>query len=62
MAEVQVVRNVRIPLSLDAEIRRIAKYEDRTISKVMQRFLTVAVHQYLQLNENSMQNSEIEIP
>ena len=60
MAEVQVVRNVRIPLSLDEKIRRIAKYEDRTISKIMQRLLTGAVYQYLQLNEGSMQNREIE--
>ena len=58
MAEVQVVRNVRIPLSLDIDIRRIAEYEDRTISKVMQRILRDGVSRYLEAHENFMLQSE----
>ena len=54
MADVHVVRNVRIPLSLDAEIRRIAEYEDRTISKIVQRLLQYAVDKYLKDNEQFM--------
>ncbi len=49
-----VVRNVRMPLSLDTEIRRIAEFEDRTISKVIQRLLQHAVDKYLKEHENSM--------
>ena len=49
-----VVRNVRMPLSLDTEIRRIAEFEDRTISKVIQRLLQRAVDKYLKEHENSM--------
>ena len=44
---VYVVRNVRMPLSLDNDIRRIAEFEDRTISKVIQRLLKQAVSKYL---------------
>lgn len=55
---INVVRNVRMPLSLDTEIRRIAKYEDRTISKVIQRLLQRAVHEYLDDNEQSMLHDE----
>lgn len=54
MADVQVVRNVRIPLTLDTEIRRIAEYEDRTISKVIQRLLQQAVESYLEEHEQIM--------
>lgn len=45
---INVVRNVRMPLSLDTDIRRIAEYEDRTISKVIQRLLQRAVREYLE--------------
>ena len=58
MADVHVVRNVRIPLSLDAEIRRIAEYEDRTISKIVQRLLQYAVDKYLKDNEQFMLHDE----
>lgn len=60
MADVQVVRNVRIPLTLDTEIRRIAEYEDRTISKVIQRLLQHAVSEYLELHESDMVQREEE--
>lgn len=60
MADVQVVRNVRIPLTLDTEIRRIAEYEDRTISKVIQRLLQQAVSEYLELHESDMVQREEE--
>ncbi len=60
MADVQVVRNVRIPLTLDTEIRRIAEYEDRTISKVIQRLLQHAVSEYLELHESDMIQREEE--
>lgn len=53
-----VVRNVRMPLSLDTEIRRIAEFEDRTISKVIQRLLQHAVDKYLQDNEQFMLHEE----
>lgn len=49
-----VVRNVRITLDLDTSIRRIAEYEDRTISKTIQRLLQQAVSQYLDKNEQTM--------
>lgn len=49
-----VVRNVRITLDLDTNIRRIAEYEDRTISKTIQRLLQQAVSQYLDKNEQTM--------
>ena len=58
MADVHIVRNVRIPLSLDTEIRRIAEFEDRTISKVIQRLLERAVYKYLRDNEQGMIESE----
>lgn len=40
------VRSVRMPLELDAQIKQIAEYEDRTISKVIQRLLESAVFEY----------------
>ena len=46
-----VVRNVRITLDLDTNIRRIAEYEDRTISKTIQRLLQQAVSQYLKMSK-----------
>ena len=55
---VHVVRNVRMPLSLDNDIRRIAEYEDRTISKVIQRLLKQAVSKYLDDNEQFMLHDE----
>ena len=58
MSNVPVIRNVRIPLSLDTEIRRIAEFEDRTISKVIQRLLQRAVNKYLKDNEQSMLQDE----
>ena len=54
MAEACVIRNVRMTLDLDKEIRRIADYEDRTISKTIQRLLQRAVNEYLKDNEQSM--------
>ena len=48
MSNVHVVRNVRVPLSLDTDIRRIAEYEDRTISKTIQRLLQRAVDKYFE--------------
>ena len=54
MAEAYVIRNVRMTLDLDKEIRRIADYEDRTISKTIQRLLQRAVNEYLKDNEQSM--------
>ena len=67
---VYVVRNVRMPLSLDNDIRRIAEFEDRTISKVIQRLLKQAVSKYLDDNEQSIicyeeydrQHGAIELP
>ena len=58
MSNVPVIRNVRIPLSLDTEIRRIAEFEDRTISKVIQRLLQRAVNKYLKDNEQFMLHDE----
>ena len=58
MSNVPVIRNVRIPLSLDTEIRRIAEFEDRTISKVIQRLLQCAVNKYLKDNEQFMLHDE----
>ena len=60
MAEEQVVRSVRIPLSIDKQIRRIAEFEDRTISKVMQRLLQDAVDKYFELHYQSIKESEDE--
>ena len=53
---VYVVRNVRMPLSLDNDIRRIAEFEDRTISKVIQRLLKQAVSKYL--DDNGLYDDE----
>lgn len=53
-----VVRNVRITLDLDTNIRRIAEYEDRTISKTIQRLLQQAVSQYLESHEQFMLKHE----
>lgn len=53
MPDVYVVRNVRMPLSLDTEIRRIAEREDRTISKTIQRLLQSAVEKYFKDNEGA---------
>ena len=58
MAEEQVVRSVRIPLSVDKQIRRIAEYEDRTMSKIIQRLLQDAVEKYLQTHYKSIMESE----
>lgn len=58
MTNVNIVRNVRIPFDLDIDIRRIAKYEDRTISKTIQRLLQCAVRKYLEDNEQNMINDE----
>ena len=58
MSNVPVIRNVRIPLSLDTEIRRIAEFEDRTISKVIQRLLQYSVDKYLHEHEQSMLYAE----
>ena len=55
---VYVVRNVRMPLSLDNDIRRIAEFEDRTISKVIQRLLKQAVSKYLDEHEQSILHYE----
>ena len=55
---VYVVRNVRMPLSLDNDIRRIAEFEDRTISKVIQRLLKQAVSKYLADNEQFIIHDE----
>lgn len=60
MAEEQVVRSVRVPLSIDKQIRRIAEYEDRTVSKVMQRLLQNAVEKYFELHYQSIMESEEE--
>lgn len=45
-----VVRNVRIDIDLDNSILAIAKYEDRTISKTIQRLLQKAVNDYFREN------------
>ena len=58
MINVNIVRNVRIPFDLDIDIRRIAKYEDRTISKTIQRLLQRAVREYLDDNEQGMIHDE----
>lgn len=53
MPDVNVVRNVRMPLSLDTEIRRIASLEDRTISNTIKRLLDYAVHHYLDCEQSA---------
>ena len=45
-----VVRSVRMPLWLDKEIKTIAEYEDRTISKIIQRLLATATLDYREKN------------
>lgn len=40
------VRSVRMSVRLDDELQDIAKYEDRTISKIIQRFLQQGVVRY----------------
>ena len=45
-----VVRNVRIDVDLDNSILAIAKFEDRTISKTIQRLLQKAVNDYFREN------------
>lgn len=60
MAGVNVVRNVRIPLALDTEIRRIAAFEGRTISNTIQRLLQRVVYEYIDDHEQSMLDYENE--
>lgn len=47
-----IIRNVRLTEKLDDCIRAIAYYEDRTISAVIQRFLNVAVLDYIRNDSN----------
>lgn len=50
MIDTYIVRSVRISSTLDEKIRRIAEYEDRTISKTIQRLLQSAVEKYFKDN------------
>lgn len=41
-----IVRSIRLTPSINSEIEQIAAYEDRTVSKTIQRLLDKAVHEY----------------
>lgn len=58
MIDTYIVRSVRIPSTLDEKIRRIAEYEDRTISKAIQRLLQGAVEKYFKDNEKYILKDE----
>lgn len=58
--EQMTVRSVRMTVKLDNELQTIAKYEDRTISKIIQRFLQQGVARYKQENPDMYLELEAE--
>lgn len=45
-SEQMIVKSIRMPVRLDNLIAEIARYEDRTVSKVIQRLLWQGVNKY----------------
>ena len=55
--EKSVVKGVRLPKEIEEIIEMIADYEDRTVSKILARFIFVGLTEYIHSVVNTLENN-----